>query len=413
MNRNERCGMQIIFLGRVKMISVGIDVAKGKSKVCIMKPGGELLLPPKDFLHTKHELSQLLEIINSYDEEIKVVLESTGQYHIQVVKFLLENNVFVSVINALRMNKFMSQDIRKVKTDRIDSIQIAMYGITYWSELKPANPINDTYSELRTLSRQYDKTLNLIISAKFNFTHIINSVMPGIDNIFVRKFKSDKLVDFVHDYIHFDNITRQSEKQFVNSLMKWKKKKGYLISETTAKNIYALAKDGIPVLPFTQSTTIIVQEATKTIHELNATRDIILAQMQEFAKTLPEYSVINSMPSLGEILTARVIAEIGDIRKYKNKHSLIAFAGIDAPPYQSGSFNAKECHISKRGNAYLRKIGYEIMQSYIMHKPIGDPVYDFYLKKKLEGKSGKTAMIAGLNKFLRIYYGKVSAIYNN
>lgn len=69
--------------------------------------------------------------------------------------------------------------------------------------------------------------------------------------------------------------------------------------------------------------------------------------------------------------------------------------------------------ISKRGNSYLRKTGYEIMQSLLKHKSSDDPVYDFIQKKRSEGKSGKEAMIAGLNKFLRVYYGKVTALYSN
>lgn len=148
---------------------------------------------------------------------------------------------------------------------------------------------------------------------------------------------------------------------------------------------------------------------------LHTQKDIasLLSQMQAFAKTLPEYSVIRELPCIGDTLAPRIIAEIGDIRRFKNKRSLIAYAGIDAPPYQSGAFNATERHISKRGNSYLRKTGYEIMQSLIKHKPIGDPVYDFICMKRLEGKCAKEAMIAGLNKFLRIYYGKVTELYNN
>ena len=60
----------------------------------------------------------------------------------------------------------------------------------------------------------------------------------------------------------------------------------------------------------------------------------------------------------------------------------------------------------------MRKTGYEIMQSLIQHKPIDDPVYDFIQKKRSEGKCGKEAMIAGLNKFLRVYYGKVMQLYS-
>ena len=169
----------------------------------------------------------------------------------------------------------------------------------------------------------------------------------------------------------------------------------------------------IPVLPNSPVTKIVVTEAVRVLHQIEITRDTILAQMQELAKSLPEYSVVKSFPCVGDTLAPRIIAEIGDVRRFKNKHSLIAYAGIDAPPYQSGSFNATERHISKRGNSYLRKTGYEIMQSLIMHQPENDPVYDFILKKRSDGKCGKEAMIAGLNKFLRIYYGKVSELYDD
>lgn len=395
------------------MISVGIDVAKGKSKICIMKPGGEVIMAPKDFRHTKNELQRLVVQLHSYDEDVKVVLESTGQYHIPVVKYLSDNGIFVSVVNALRMKKFTSQDIRKVKNDRVDSIHIAMYGLTYWSELEEFKPANEVYAELRTLSRQYDNTIALLVGARSNFANLINNVMPGIDKMLADGNKSNRTIAFVEHYVHFENITKKSEKQFVNDVMKWKTKKGYHISEAKAKEIYALAQNGIPVLPNTKSTTIIVREAAKLIYELKSTRDTILAQMQAFAKTLPEYSIIRDMSCIGEVLSARIIAEIGDITKYKNKHSLIAYAGIDAPPYQSGKFNATERHISKRGNAYLRKIGYEIIQSLIMHKPDGDPVFDYITRKRAEGKPAKAAMIAGLNKFLRIYYGKVSELYSS
>ena len=182
--------------------------------------------------------------------------------------------------------------------------------------------------------------------------------------------------------------------------------------ERSAEEIFALAQNGIPVLPNSQSTKIVVTEAVRMLQEIEVSRDTILAQMQLFAKSLPEYAVVREMSCIGDTLAPRIIAEIGDVRRFKNKHSLIAYAGIDTPPYQSGAFNATERHISKRGNSYLRKTGYEIMQSLIKHKPDGDSVYDFIQKKRSEGKCSKEAMIAGLNKFLRIYYGRVTEVYN-
>ena len=85
--------------------------------------------------------------------------------------------------------------------------------------------------------------------------------------------------------------------------------------------------------------------------------------MDKLASELPEYDVISEIPGCGKKLTARTIAEIGDIRRFKNAGSVIAYAGLDAPPYQSGQFKATNRHISKRGNKYLRRTGYEIMKS--------------------------------------------------
>ena len=144
-----------------------------------------------------------------------------------------------------------------------------------------------------------------------------------------------------------------------------------------------------------------------------STDDDILTQMQALAKTLPEYSLVREMPCIGDTLAPRLIAEIGDVRRFHSKRALIAYAGIDAPPYQSGKFCANNRHISKRGNRYLRKTGYEVMQSYVMHKPANDPIFTFIEKKRSEGKCGKLAMVAGLNKFLRIYYGKVTELYRS
>lgn len=52
------------------------------------------------------------------------------------------------------------------------------------------------------------------------------------------------------------------------------------------------------------------------------------------------------------------------------------------------------------------------MQSLIQHKPTEDAVYQFIVKKRAEGKACKEAMIAGFNKFLRIYYARVSEVYD-
>ena len=210
-----------------------------------------------------------------------------------------------------------------------------------------------------------------------------------------------KLSDFVLWYHHTAHILKMGETRFRKDDCKWAGKKGYRSRERMAALIFATAQNGIPVLPDAPSTQIVITEAIRVLHTAEASHDAILTQMQALAKTLPEYSLVREMPC------------IGDVRRFHSKRALIAYAGIDAPPYQSGKFRANNRHISKRGNHYLRKTGYEVMQSYVMHRPANDSIFTFIENKRGEGKSGKLAMVAGLNKFLRVYYGKVTEFYRS
>jgi len=394
------------------MISVGIDVSKGISTVCIMKPGGEVLKTPFEMLHNIESILLLVNLIKTYDEEVRVILEDTGHYHWPVVTLLTEKGIFVCCVNALRMKKYCSQSIRRAKTDKIDAIQISSYGLTYWNELTPVLPAADTYRELKLLARQYYQTTALLVKAKVNLSNLLDQTMPGIQSILQDNASNHKLTDFAKRYFHYAYILSMGKSKFAADYCKWAKKQGYRMNERKAEEIFALSQNGIPVIPNSQSTKIAVTEAVRILHEIEVSRDTILTQMQLLAKTLPEYSVVRAMSCIGDTLAPRLIAEIGDVRRFSNKHSLIAYAGIDAPPYQSGKFNSTERHISKRGNSYLRKTGYEVMQSLIKHKPEQDAVFAFIQKKRSEGKCGKEAMIAGLNKFLRVYYGRVSEVYN-
>lgn len=207
----------------------------------------------------------------------------------------------------------------------------------------------------------------LQIKAKVNLTNLLDRVMPGIQSLMKDSSVNHKLTDFIRRYYHYGHILDMGKSRFITDYCKWAKKQGYHSNERLANEIFAMVQNGIPVLPNSSVTKIAVLEAVRMLREIEVSRDTILSQMQAFAKTLPEYSVIRELPCIGDTLAPRIIAEIGDIRRFKNKRSLIAYAGIDAPPYQSGAFNATERHISKRGNSYLRKTGYEIMQSLIKH----------------------------------------------
>lgn len=59
------------------MISVGIDVSKEKSMVCILKPYGEVVQSPFEIMHTEESVTKLANKILDLEGEVKVVLEAT------------------------------------------------------------------------------------------------------------------------------------------------------------------------------------------------------------------------------------------------------------------------------------------------------------------------------------------------
>ena len=139
---------------------------------------------------------------------------------------------------------------------------------------------------------------------------------------------------------------------FIEHYQKWAKKKGYHQSESKASQIYRLAKDGIPTIPSNApSTKMLVLEAVKALREVNSALFAILTRMQELARTLPEYPTVRAMGGVGDILSVKLIAEIGDVRRFHSSKGLIAYAGIDPPPYESGKLIGTNRHITKRGSA--------------------------------------------------------------
>lgn len=399
------------------MISVGVDVSKQKSMICMLRPYGEVVASPYEISHTKQDLTRLIERIKAFEEEVLVVMEATGAYHLPVLKKLKEADIFVSVINPLMMKKYSQVALRKGKTDKLDSVMIANYGLDNWFKLQEYISPSEVYSELKLLGRQYDYYMKLKVQGKISLTNMLDKTMPSIKALIKSRQATrptkDKLNDFVRNYWHYDNITKMSENKFIKHYCAWAKKKGYHAQTEKAKEIYALAKAGIPTLSSkTPSTKMLVLESVRVLSEVNKTLEIILTRMQELAKILPEYDVVINMQGVGDILAPRLIAEIGDARRFHSGKALIAYAGIDAPPYQSGNFYSTQRKISKRGSSALRKTGFEVMKCLKNNKPTNDSaVYDYMIKKENEGKHKKCAKIAALNKFLRIYYARVMEVY--
>ena len=361
-----------------------------------------------EYEHTETGMTKLIQRLKMLKEEPRIVVENTGYYHWPLVNSLMDAGFFVCVVNSIIVSKFAKVQMRSGKTDRLDAMMLCRFGLAYWSELVRCQPDEERRTLLRLYSREYSHAVHLVVEQKVHFTSLLDKVMPGIKTLLEDKGGRSKLSDFALEFWHFEKISKQKPDSFTKRYCKWAKEKGYHANESKAAQIYALSQNGIPTLPCTDAVKQLVQEAARVLKHLEESVNSILAQMNALASTFPEFEVVSEMKGVGKHTASRLIAEIGDVRRFHSAKALTAYAGLDAPPYQSGKFESHNRKISKRGNKYLRKVGYEVMASLMSTKPVEDhAVYSFICRKKAEGKYYLSAYMAGLNKFLHIYYARV------
>ncbi len=401
------------------MNAVGIDVSKGKSTVAVLRPFGEIVLSPFDVSHNPKELGKLVTLLKSLDGETKIVMEYTGNYYLPIALFLRNNHLFVSVVNPILINDYSTKSltVRKAKTDKKDALKLASFALDRWSELSPFNGQSDNRLLLKSFNRQYNQYIKLKIMLKNNLISLLDQSFPGANTLFSTPArKSDgheKWIDFVLKFPHSECISLKSFSAFSKSYLSWCGKFGYNFSESKAKEIFAFACNCSPSLPFNESSVKLISASVSQLNSINETLASLAVEMNRLASSLPEYDTVLSFFGVGTVLGSQLIAEIGDVSRFHNKKALVGFAGIDAPPFQSGTFNAQSRKISKRGSGALRKTLFQIMSVILQNAPADNSVFQFMDKKRLEGKHYYVYMTAAANKFLRIYYARVTERLNS
>lgn len=392
------------------MNAVGIDVSKGKSMVAILRPYGELVEGPFEINHTHSEISSLIQTIKSIEGESRIVMEHTGRYHEPLFSELSQADLFVTAVNPKLIKDFGTGSLRKVKSDKADSIKIAKYALDSWSDLKQYTVMDEIRKQLKTMNRQLDFYTKQKTALKNNFICILDQTFPGVNNYFsspAREDGSQKWVDFATTFWHVDCVRKMSFSVFADRYQKWCKRKEYNFSQSKAEEIYESAKELVPVLPKDNLTQFVVKQAAEQLQAASSTVAALKAQMDEVASKLPEYPIVMELYGVGHSLGPQLMAEIGDVSRFTHKGALTAFAGVDPGVNESGTYEQKSVPTSKRGSAQLRKALFQVMDCLIKTMPQDDPVYLFMDKKRTEGKPYYVYMTAGANKFLRIYYGRV------
>ena len=384
---------------------LSVDVAKNKSMIMLMNSDGEILIDSKEIKHNLEEFEKVKEEIKEINpENLTVFMESTGIYHLPVERYFKENGFNTLVINSLT-TKNNYDTIRKTKTDKKDCYRLAKLFFVNEVEYHYLSK-DDLYANLKAMTRQYFYLTQVNVSCKNRYKRLINICFPELEEIFKSsRIYEETALNFIKAFPHAYIVKEKRIDALYNNLYKTNSRHDYYYKRL-AHQIKDIASNSYPGIDKEHSDVKnlsdmagILQENIKTINELKE-------KMIETAKQSPYFEIINSFYGIGEVLTAELLGELGDITRFDTHKQLIAFCGLDPTIIQSGKSINVHGAISKRGNKYARWILFNISQMVVKlgHQCPEHPVYNYYLMKKAEGKHYYENLTACSTKILRMLY---------
>ena len=384
---------------------LSIDVAKNKSMIMLMNNNGEILIDSKEIKHNVEEFEKVKEEIEKINpENLTVFMESTGIYHLPVERYFKENNFNTLVINSLT-TKNNYDTIRKTKTDKKDCYRLAKLFFVNEVEYHDLSK-NDLYANLKAMTRQYFYLTQVNVSCKNRYKRLINICFPEFEEVFKSsRIYEETALNFIKVFPHAYIIKEKRIDALYNNLYKTNSRHDYYYKRL-AQQIKDIAMNSYPGVDKEHADVKNLSDMAGILQENIKALNEIKEKMIETAKQSPYFKIINSFYGIGEVLAAELLGEIGDVTRFDNHKQLIAFCGLDPTIIQSGKSINVHGAISKRGDKYVRWILFNISQMVVKlgHQCPNHPVYNYYLKKKAEGKHYYESLTACSTKILRMLY---------
>lgn len=387
----------------MKGFCISIDVSKGSSFYQGFKGIDNPISKPKKIEHNLEGFNELLNlkerIKKEYDSESIVVFEATGIYHKSLQTYLDEHKLKYVIISPLLSAKVRKSDIRGTKTDAKDCSSIAK--VFYLKELRIYSKTDEIYDDLREKCRYYDFLINEMKRWKIEFRRMLDLIYPGFDKVFSNVYV-DYVQELLMEYPHPEEIKRRR----LDTISKFIQKHTCHSESFALKQAQILKKYSENCASGCSPKSYQVKQFELVLANVNSQikhLEIVLDEIVELAKTIPDFTIIRSIPGIADNLASRILSELGDISRFNNANQVIAYAGIDPVIYQSGQITGEHLHISKKGNKKLRCLIYLAVTSMIKTNK-ETSIVDFYNRKKASGMKPKAAITACMNKTLRIIY---------
>ena len=373
------------------MVYIGIDIAKYKHFASVVSSDGEVIVKPFPFENSREGFMKLVEEIENFQDPI-IGLESTGHYAENLIYFLYERGYKIGLINPIQTDSLRDSNIRKTKTDKIDTKLIVECLMLRKYSLISHQDID--IIKLKRLSRFRMEMVQQQTRIKTQLTGCLDIVFPELPSFFKGNLHLKTSYALLEKYSSAKSI-RSARIDGLTNLLYNNSKGRYTYDD--ASKLKELAKNSVgldnPAIEL-QIKCLITQLRLyqKQIKDI----DLSIMTLMEILN-----SPILTIPGVGYTLGAMIISEIGDIKRFSNPSKLLAFAGLDPVTKQSGNFQADHMKISKRGSTYLRYAIYRVAFLIIYNN---ETFRNYYLDKRAQGKGHRVALGHVCNKLVRVIF---------
>ena len=352
-----------------------------------------------------------IKLVNLTNSKPLVIFESTGVYHKCLVQFLEQEKYDYHAVSPLKSAKHRNSEIRNAKTDKRDCKNLA--DMFYSEKLGIFYKHDSLYTNLKDLNREYHTNKIHLQKLEVTLNELIDTIFPCFDNLF-SNYLSKSSLDFLEKFYHPDLINTSSLEDITNFFLTSDIKHSESYSKSKASTLKNYASNIISGCSINSYITLFLLDTIKQLKLLLEIQNNIISKLIELAKQTPCFTIIRSIPGIGDLICARLIAEIGDISRFKKPEQINAFIGVDPIIDQSGIKDGKHLHISKKGNKIARSIFFLIIRSMVRKKVKDNPIKQYYYKKKAQPNIvPKVALFACVNKFIRMIHSlcKTGLIY--
>jgi len=377
------------------MYIVGIDIGKNHHEASIVSPEGKQIGRSLRFATTHKGADSLMSFIfkNIGNSPCVFGMEATGHYWYPIYSFLKAKGYTIYVINPIQSDSLRKMYIRQTKNDSIDSFLIAE--VIRFGQFGTTSMADENILAMRQLCRYRDSVISSRTEIKLRIGTIMEQIFPEYEKQFSSLWVSTSM-GILEKYLTPENI----ENAPIDELFEIIKDKSHnRLTRAKAISIKEAAADTFGIKIAQDAFSFQLKQLIDRMNFLDKQIEALDIEIMKYYEQFDCY--LHTIPGIGIIGAATILAEIGDISRFKNSSSLIAFAGIDPTVRQSGEFNSTHNHMSKRGSPYLRHAIFLAATTCSFHN---SPLNAYYKKKRDQGKHHLTATGAVARKLTTVIY---------